>query len=285
MKLCILLTFCFTFSLAANTLAQHERVNLNMKNVLILQLFEEIQRQTNLQFLYNNEQIKGLGQISIQATNETVENVLEQVFTNTNLRYTFNGKMIVIRLSGKSNHQPQKSKTLKGWVKNMNKQPLPGVTVKMAGVAVGTSTNVQGWFSLSLPVDEGTLEFSFVGYESQRIKFHANTDTLHIILHEDMQELEEVVSLGYYNVDKRRSTSSIKTLKMDDIMQPGVSTLDQMLEGRIPGMIFMQNSGQVGASPKIKIRGTTTLLGSTAPLWVVDGYSRRSGKCRPVTNQ
>lgn len=53
--------------------------------------------------------------------------------------------------------------------------------------------------------------------------------------------------------------------------KPGVSTLDQMLEGQVPGMIFMQNTGQVGASPKIKIRGTTTLLGSTAPLWVLDG--------------
>ena len=85
-------------------------------------------------------------------------------------------------------------------------------------------------------------------------------------------ELDEVtVSTGYYKVDKRHLTCSVTTLKMDDIMQPGVSTLDQMLEGRIPGMIFMQNSGQVGAAPKIKIRGTTTLLGNTAPLWVLDG--------------
>ena len=66
-------------------------------------------------------------------------------------------------------------------------------------------------------------------------------------------------------------TSSVTSLKAEDIMMPGVSTIDQMLEGHVPGMIFMQNSGQVGASPKLKIRGTTTLLGNQAPLWVVDG--------------
>ena len=86
-----------------------------------------------------------------------------------------------------------------------------------------------------------------------------------------MATLEEVVSYGYYNVDKRHMTSSVTSLKAEDIMMPGVSTIDQMLEGHVPGMIFMQNSGQVGASPKLKIRGTTTLLGNQAPLWVVDG--------------
>lgn len=92
-----------------------------------------------------------------------------------------------------------------------------------------------------------------------------------MILEEEVATLEEVVSYGYYNVDKRHMTSSVTSLKAEDIMMPGVSTIDQMLEGHVPGMIFMQNSGQVGASPKLKIRGTTTLLGNQAPLWVVDG--------------
>lgn len=98
-------------------------------------------------------------------------------------------------------------------------------------------------------------------------------EPMKVTLEEDATELDEVnvISTGYYNVDKRHLTSSVTSLKMDDIMMPGVSTIDQMLEGNVPGMIFMQNSGQVGAAPKLKIRGTTTVLGSTAPLWVLDG--------------
>ncbi len=272
MKLFILLTCCFTISLSAKTLAQRERLNLNMKNVPILQFFEEISRQTDLHFLYSNELLQNFGQISVEAKNETVEEVLDRVLKNTNLTYAFNEKVIVIRFREDQEQEQKKSKTLKGFVTDAMRQPLPGVTVKLVGVSLGTATNIDGWFSFSLPVDNGTLEFSFVGYESQQIKFHAQTaDTLHIVLRESVQELDEVVSLGYYNVAKNKSTSAVTTLKMDDIMQPGVSTLDQMLEGRVPGMIFMQNSGQVGATPKIKIRGTTTLLGSTAPLWVLDG--------------
>lgn len=166
----------------------------------------------------------------------------------------------------------EKSKVLQGWVYDKNHQVLPGVTVKVAGTSVGTSTNVKGWFKITLPIQRGTLEFSFIGFKKQLVNFTDKTDTLRIVLEEELMELDEVtVSTGYYKVDKRHLTSSVTTLKMDDIMQPGVGTLDQMLEGRIPGMIFMQNSGQVGAAPKIKIRGTTTLLGSTAPLWVLDG--------------
>ena len=168
--------------------------------------------------------------------------------------------------------EKEKSKVIQGWVYDKNKQVLPGVSVKIAGTSIGTSTNVKGWFRITLPIQRGSLEFSFIGFKKQLINFTEKTDTLQIVLEEDLMELEEVtVSTGYYKVDKRHLTSSVTTLKMDDIMQPGVGTLDQMLEGRIPGMIFMQNSGQVGAAPKIKIRGTTTLLGSTAPLWVLDG--------------
>lgn len=168
--------------------------------------------------------------------------------------------------------EKEKSKILQGWVYDKNHQVLPGVTVKVAGTSIGTSTNVKGWFRITLPMQRGTLEFSFIGFKKQLVNFTDKTDTLRIVLEEDLMELDEVtVSTGYYKVDKRHLTSSVTTLKMDDIMQPGVGTLDQMLEGRIPGMIFMQNSGQVGAVPKIKIRGTTTLLGSTAPLWVLDG--------------
>lgn len=76
---------------------------------------------------------------------------------------------------------------------------------------------------------------------------------------------------GYQKIDKRHLTSAVTTLKADDINVAGVSTIDKMLEGHVPGMIFMQNSGQVGAAPKLRIRGSSTVLGTREPLWVLDG--------------
>lgn len=269
MKLCFILICVFSFGLSATTVAQQERVSLNLENVTLKIVLDKIQEQTDLNFMVNREQAEILGLVSVNVKNETVKNVLDRMLENSRLTYTFMDKIIVIKV--RQTEPEKKSVRVKGFVHDAQKSPMPGVTVKVTGVALGTTTNVQGWFALDLPITEGSLEFSFIGFKKQTVPFNVKTDTLHIVMEEDLEELEEVVSLGYFNQDKRTSTSAITSLKMDDIMQPGVATLDQMLEGRVPGMIFMQNTGQVGATPKIKIRGTTTLLGSTQPLYVLDG--------------
>lgn len=94
---------------------------------------------------------------------------------------------------------------------------------------------------------------------------------MNIVMEEDVEQMEEVVITGYQKIDKRHLTSAVTTLKADDINVAGVSTIDKMLEGHVPGMIFMQNSGQVGAAPKLRIRGSSTVLGTREPLWVLDG--------------
>ena len=272
MKLFWILMCLFTFSVSANTLAQQERVSLNLKDVAVRTLFDEIQRQTNLYFVFNTELTDRLGQLSVNVKDETVENVLQQILKGTGLTYKFRGDLIVIQQEVRK--EEKKGKRITGIVMDKTKLPMPGVTVKLVSetsLVLGATTGVDGRFRLELPMTSGVLEFSFVGFKSQKVNFTEQTDSLKIVLEEDVRELEEVVALGYYQVDKRHLTSAVTSLKMDDIMQPGVSTLDQMLEGRVPGMIFMQNSGQVGAAPKIKIRGTTTLLGSQEPLWVLDG--------------
>ena len=138
--------------------------------------------------------------------------------------------------------------------------------------SIGTATNVKGFFSLQLPAQNGMLEFSFVGYKSRKIDFATNMrDTIRVVLEEDIQSMDEVIVTGYQNIDKRMNTSAVQTLKMDEIRVAGVQTVDQLLESRVPGMIFMQNSGQVGATPKIRVRGTSTVLGNQEPVWVLDG--------------
>ena len=71
-------------------------------------------------------------------------------------------------------------------------------------------------------------------------------------LHEEATEMDEVVVTGYQVIDKRKNTSAVTTVKVDDIMIPAATSIDQMLEGRVPGMILMSNSGEVGVVPKIR---------------------------------
>ena len=270
MKFLSILLFGMCMSLHAKVLSQEAKVTLDMKNVALTTVLEELGKQSKCDFFYNYALMQSKGMVNVKAENLELGKVLEELLPKLGLTFTFGQNVIVIR--EKVSDEKSKFVRVKGYVYDIHKQGMPGVTVKVAGLPIGTSTNSKGWFVLDLPLQKGSLEFSFIGFKKQLINFTEKTDTLQIVLEEDLMELEEVtVSTGYYKVDKRHLTSSVTTLKMDDIMQPGVGTLDQMLEGRIPGMIFMQNSGQVGAAPKIKIRGTTTLLGSTAPLWVLDG--------------
>lgn len=271
MKLLGVLLFGVCMSMHASVLAQNARITIDLKNVSLTTVLEELGKQSKCDFFYNYALMKAKGSVSVKAENRELARVLDDLLPTLGLEYSYDGNVVVIKEKAT---EPEKKKSLvvQGWVYDKNHQILPGVTVKVAGTSIGTSTNVRGWFSLPLPVLKGALEFSFIGFKKQTVNFTEKTDTLRVIMEEELTELDEVtISTGYYKVDKRHLTSSVTTLKMDDIMQPGVGTLDQMLEGRIPGMIFMQNSGQVGAAPKIKIRGTTTLLGSTAPLWVLDG--------------
>ena len=269
MKLTFLLICGFVFSLSASVRAQDQMVTLKVEEMSFVNVISELKKQTQLDFFYSFDEIKVDRKISLDVKNVKVDDVLQYILGN-NFTWEYVDNMVIIKPIVLKQSQ-KKSLRVKGFVYDTQKQPLPGVTVKMVGVSLGTATDTKGWFALDLPIMEGTLEFSFVGYKKRQVEFNSSTDTLRIVLEEDLEELEEVVALGYFNQDKRTTTSAITSLKMDDIMQPGVSSLDQMLEGRVPGMIFMQNSGQVGATPRIKIRGTTTLLGSTAPLWVLDG--------------
>lgn len=88
---------------------------------------------------------------------------------------------------------------------------------------------------------------------------------------EDGNQIEEVVVTGYGNINTRKNTSAVTSLKMEDILQPGMTSLTDALNGRVPDMMFTQNSGEVGATARIRVRGTSTLIGNREPLWVLDG--------------
>lgn len=197
-----------------------------------------------------------------------VTQILDVCLKGTGLHYELLNKRIILH----GQEIEKKSVLLEGRVTDRDSMPLAGVTVRLKGTTVGTSTDIKGYFKLWVPEEnaKSVLIFTFIGMKQSEVSLTSG-QFAHIFLEEEVAMLDEVVSYGYYNVDKRHLTSSVTSLKMEDIMQPGVSTLDQMLEGQVPGLIFMQNSGQVGTTPKLKVRGTTTLLGNQSPLWVLDG--------------
>lgn len=166
--------------------------------------------------------------------------------------------------------QQEQVKKIRGTVTDEKKAPLPGVTVLIKGTSIGVATDVNGKFEMIQPKDSNiVLVFSFIGMKTKTIPYKGQDLT--VVMEEDSKEIDEVVVTGYQVIDRRKNTSAVTSVKMEDIMILGASSVDQMLQGQIPDMMFMSNSGEVGVVPRLRIRGTSTLIGNREPLWVVNG--------------
>ena len=283
MKLFVLLTCCFTLSLSANSLAQQVRVSLDMKDVGVQALFDEIQRQTNLYFLFNIEQVKQVGSISLKVNDETVENVLTSVFKNTGLTYLFNGNMIVVRLDT-NDDKKMRTITVKGKVMDEKKEPLPGVTVLVKGFSLGTVTNTEGNYKLTIPnaPEKFSLLFSFIGMVTREIEY-VGKDTINVVLKEDVETLEDVVVTGIYTRKKESFTGSSETYTTKELKMAGNRNILESLRTLDPAFNIIENN-QYGSDPNrlpdIEIRGKSSIVGfkeefgqdPNQPLFILDGF-------------
>lgn len=270
MKLTCILVIVFNLNVCAVAFSQ-SKISLDLKNATIEEFIAAMKEQTGTQFLYNSSLMQVHELITVNVIDEELKEVLDQVLLPLKLTYEFINDVVVIKRLPQV--APDNKWVLKGKVTDQKGSPLPGVTIRLKGTTIGVSSNIEGLFSLEVKKAVDTLVVSFVGMKTQLVPVNKEKNDYVVKLEEEVLAMDEVVvvSTGYQDIDKRRLTSAITSLKMDDIKVAGLSSVDKMLEGHVPGMIFMQNSGQAGAAPKVRIRGTSTVLGNQEPLWVVDG--------------
>ena len=165
----------------------------------------------------------------------------------------------------------QSMKTVTGTVLEEDGQPALGVTVMIKGTTIGMVTDHNGTFSLRVPDKQGQiLVFSCIGKVTQ--EHPLNRDNYRITLLDDSEELiGAVVNTGYQKLDRRMSASAISSIAGEDVLQNNAISVDNMLQGKIPGLMVLGSSSTPGAATKIRIRGTSTISGNREPLWVVDG--------------
>ena len=270
MRLTLLLTMFFSFTAIASVSSQS--VTLKLENASLRETIKELKNQTGVYFVFNEEEIASLNvKLNMVLTNEPFEKALDRIFKGLPFNYEYVKGVVIIKPVPQKDDE-MKLKMVKGKVIDTDGYPLPGVTIQVKGSTSGTSTDKDGRYKLLLPGGRNlTLMFSFIGMEPQEVKY-TGQDSINVTMKETAAMLEEVVvNTGYTSQSVRKITSAVTSVRAEDVVLPGLQSIDQMLEGRIPGMIFMQNTGQIGAAPRLRIRGTSTVLGSQEPLWVVDG--------------
>ena len=269
MKLTVVLTILFSVQVLANAGAQ--TISLKLENVTLREAFKILKQKTGVYFVYNEEELARDVRLNMELKEVSVENAMKQILTGLPYAFECLDDMVVIKPVANIPQQEEKVKVLKGRVTDVYGEPLPGVSVIVEGATRGCATNADGEYSLVIENKLGIkIVYSFVGMGTE-IREWEGQEQINVKLHETNLSMEEVVVTGYQTLNRRESASAVSVVKTEDIYMAGATSIDQMLQGQIPGMMVMNTSGEPSATPKIRIRGTSTINGNKAPVWVVDG--------------
>jgi TonB-linked SusC/RagA family outer membrane protein len=270
MKLNLILILFTVLQVSASVSAQNTRLDLKMQNATISQVFDEIERQSEVYFFYNKNQIDETRTISVDFRNKTIDDILKSMLSELSLTYEFAGKNVIIKAANPAvNVSQQSGITVKGKVANSSGESLPGVTVMIKGTTTGTISDADGNYSLSNVPSNGTLVFSFVGMKKIEIGV-AGKSTVDAVLEDETFGIEEVVAIGYGTVRKSDLTGAVGSVSGETIAERQSTQLSTALQGAVSGVMVTRNNNAPGATATIRIRGITT-IGDNNPLIIVDG--------------
>ena len=299
-KSLLIFSLVFSLQLSASVVSQ-EKVNLKLVDVSVKELLKEIETQTDLGFLYNLDEIKKLNNISIDANNVTVEEVLESVLKGTNLTYEIDKNVIIIKpkpltkdKKSLSEQEKQELVEIRGTVLTKSGETLPNATIVeiTAEGFRGASSDKNGNFKINVTGPESKLQISYVGYKTQIVEV-GNQKFIEVVLEASQKDIDEVVVTGIFTRKKESFTGSASTMSGEELKRVGSVNVFQALKNLDPTMSIADNI-EMGSNPStmpdIQIRGTSSLgisdvdadissnlkgnylKSANEPLFIVDGF-------------
>ena len=271
-------------SVSAEVYSQNGLVSLKMKDVSLVKVFNEITKQTGYDFLYNYDLVQNKGTVDVNAKMVDLKDFLHDLLKGKNLGFEFRDGAIIVRgESVRLDDQKIKSRTIKGIVRDKTTgDPLPGATVKIKGTSVGTATNMEGKFELTVADNFIALEVSFIGYGTVEVTV-GKREQLEVLLEAESSKMDEVVVTGVYTRKKESFTGSSQTYKAEELKSVGNQNLIQSLKVLDPAFAVLE-SNEFGSDPNrlpdLEIRGKSSIVGlkeqfgedPNQPLFILDGF-------------
>jgi len=275
MKMIVFILLINLPDVCASVYSQNTRLSLEVKDQGITEVFAQIKQQSEYKFVYRSDLFDDLQPVSIRAENETIENILEKVVVPYGIHYEIRDKVVIFRQDiepeASRAEVQQDQKTVTGRVTDGSGMPVPGVTVLLRGTTKGTVTDADGKYTIQAGANDRVLVFTFVGMKDQEVELRGRS-LVDVAMEEEVSEIGEVVvTTGMTKMDKRLFTGATDRLNSDEVKIDGLSEISRALEGRSAGVSVQNVSGTFGTAPKIRVRGATSIYGSSKPLWVVDG--------------
>ncbi len=270
LKIIIFIILAGLLRVSASAYSQNTLITISMKNVEIIEVFKEIEKQSDFNFFYKNNDIKANSKVDIDFTNTTIEEILNSILENTGLIYSIVDKDIVISKKKATKNSPQQEFIIKGKVTDETGESLIGVNIIIEGTTTGTVTDFDGNYTLEVSDPNISLVFSYVGYLPVSIPVNGQSE-INVVLQMDAIALDDVVVIGYGSQKKSDVTGSISTIKIDDITKISVPDISQAMQGLAAGVNITQNTGAPGEGVAVQIRGVGSVTGDGSPLYIVDG--------------
>lgn len=255
---------------------QTKKFTFEFKNVPIKDLIKHIEKESEYVFFYYADVFDDSKKTSIRVIDLPVDEILNKLFDGTSVSYEIKDRQILLKkkeTAPASKAQQTKGKRLiQGLVKDETGETIIGAAIKVKGTTIGTTTDMDGLYNLSVPSENSVLIVSYIGYVTQEVKVGGRQNII-ITLKEDTKNLEEVVVTAYGTGQKKASmVGSVQTIRPADLKVPATN-LSTSFAGRLAGVIAVQRSGEPGADgANFWIRGVSTLgSASTSPLIIIDG--------------
>lgn len=248
-------------------------VTLNARNMPLRQALARLASQVGGRLTYDAARLPDR---TVRVTWQAIplEAALDSLLAGTNLTVwaSPSGQLVLVPISQAAEALLAAQHTVQGQVLDAEtNSPLPGVNVVVKGTIIGTSTDMNGFYVLEAPSPEDTLVFSFVGYRSAEVPINGRS-RIDVRLVPAVEELEEIVVIGYGTQQRVRVTGSVTSIPMEEVAELPAFSFEQAILGRLPGIQVSETSGEPGAAPTVRIRGTRSITAGNDPLYVIDGF-------------
>lgn len=272
-------TLLLVFALSVSARTSSQTITLSGKGIPFQQVFSIIEKQAGYLVVGNKDWFKALDKVSVDVTNMEVPAFLELIFKDKPYDFEIKSKTIFIKEKPTITRDNLWSTIasldlppikISGTVIGADDQPVAGANIIVKGTKRGVATDANGKFTIEADVNE-VLIISSVGYNDKEVKIKNTGVSLVVALEKSISQLDETVVTAYRTITQRLSTGNITTVSAKDIAKQPVINPLLALQGRVPGMVIRQSTGNPGTGVGVMIQGRNTLLSGTDPFYVIDG--------------
>ncbi len=264
--------------------ALNQKVTLNVQNANFKKVLQQLEKKTDVKFVFSSRMIQSERKVSISVRDVILSEVLDELLPPLQLAYDITDDLVILRPAigkksasiqlesgnGLTLTQTRNEQKVSGEVKDATGAGLPGVSILIKGTSQGTTTDINGKFTLDVPDQSTILVFSFVGYLTQDVDITGKT-IVDVVMSSDDKLLEEIVVVGYGTQKREQITSAISSVKSENFVKGAVQDAAQLIRGKVAGLSVITPDGNPTSTSQIMLRGNATINGNSSPLILIDG--------------